>query len=798
MTAYAEEDVVFNTTILNSNSNHIDISKFSKAGYIMPGKYVLMIMVNDQEESEETIDIVSHQDGSVSPCITPHIFNKLGLKKEIQKNISWNDDGSCILYHKDIEYFKYRIDLNTSKFHFIVPQLYLEYTSKQWQPTSSWDNGISGLIFDYNTNMQVRKSDNQGNNKDLYANGTLGGNINAWRIRADWQSQYTDQNNDKFQWNRIYAYRAIPKLKSKLVIGEDYLRSDIFDSFSYIGTSLSSEDKMLPPNLRGYAPEVIGVAKTNALVTIRKHGNVIYQTRVPEGPFKIQDLDESINGELDVEVEEDNGSKHSYKMDVASVPYLTRPGSLRYKTVIGKPTVENQKTVDPLFGFTELSYGINNGWSIYGGAIFSDQYNAIAVGLGKDLKRFGALSVDSTISYAEDTLLDRTESGSSHRVSYSKRFDSTNSQVTFAGYRFSERGYMSLNEFIDRNENLPDYKSSKDKVSLSFSQYMKSIGVNAYLNYSYNTFWDKESNTALNFSISKVADIGKLENVSISLNTYNYKSFNMNDHGFFASITLPLTGKATVSYNGSFNNASNENSVSYSKVIDDKKSYQLNAGSANNNIIAGGSFSYLSDYANTVSHFRYSESDYTSLGLSLNGGITITENGAALHRNNIPGNTRIMVDTTGIKDIPVKVNGSSVHSNHGGTTVLSSVNDYYQNRISIDLDNIPDTAEVEKTVNKITLTEGAIGFSQFDVVEGFKVLGVITLQDGTFPPFGATVKNVKNRNMGILTDDGLIYLTGIQKENSFDVYWDDKKQCSFSIPEITANQVSKKSLLCIP
>ncbi|WP_421094483.1 fimbria/pilus outer membrane usher protein, partial [Serratia fonticola] len=57
-----------------------------------------------------------------------------------------------------------------------------------------------------------------------------------------------------WNWSRFYAYRAIPRLGAQLTIGENYLYSDIFDSFRFSGVSLTTDDNMLPPNLRGYAP----------------------------------------------------------------------------------------------------------------------------------------------------------------------------------------------------------------------------------------------------------------------------------------------------------------------------------------------------------------------------------------------------------------------------------------------------------------------------------------------------------------------------------------------------------------
>ncbi|HFI3524323.1 TPA: fimbria/pilus outer membrane usher protein, partial [Escherichia coli] len=111
--------------------------------------------------------------------------------------------------------------------------------------------------------------------------------------------------------------------------GENNINSDIFRSWSYTGASLESDDRMLPPRLRGYAPQITGIAETNARVVVSQQGRVLYDSMVPAGPFSIQDLDSSVRGRLDVEVIEQNGRKKTFQVDTASVPYLTRPGQVR-------------------------------------------------------------------------------------------------------------------------------------------------------------------------------------------------------------------------------------------------------------------------------------------------------------------------------------------------------------------------------------------------------------------------------------------------------------------------------------
>ncbi len=56
------------------------------------------------------------------------------------------------------------------------------------------------------------------------------------------------------------------------------------------------------------------------------------------------------------------------------------------------------------------------------------------------MNMFGAISFDITRTHANVDNFG-SYSGNSYRLNYSKRFESTNSQVTFAGYKFSEKEF---------------------------------------------------------------------------------------------------------------------------------------------------------------------------------------------------------------------------------------------------------------------------------------------------------------------------------------------------------------------
>ncbi|EPU3540968.1 fimbria/pilus outer membrane usher protein, partial [Escherichia coli] len=230
-------------------------------------------------------------------------------------------------------------------------------------------------------------------------NGTTGANFGAWRLRADYQGSLNRTTgsgqggtDSQFTWSRFYLYRAIPRWRAKLTLGEDFINSAVFSSWRYTGARLESDERMLPPKLRGYAPQISGIANTNARVVVSQQGRVLYDSTVPAGPFTIQDLDSSVRGRLDVEIIEQNGQKKTFQVNTAYVPYLTRPGQVRYKLVSGRSRGYEHTTEGPVFMAGEASWGISNKWSLYGGGIVAGDYNALAVGLGRDLNEFGTVS----------------------------------------------------------------------------------------------------------------------------------------------------------------------------------------------------------------------------------------------------------------------------------------------------------------------------------------------------------------------------------------------------------------------
>ena len=804
--AQAGESIEFNTDVLDvQDRNHIDLNKFSRKGWLLPGDYPFTIQVNKSEiQDKKTITFLAPDadpEGS-EPCLTSDVVNLLGLKNATKNKLTWWHDKQC-LDMGSLPGMTFIHDMGAGKLYLNIPLKYLDYTSDNWDPPARWSNGVSGLLFDYNINTTTMRESGGNNQQNISGNGTTGVNIGPWRMRADWQTQYnrtqgqSEHAKPQWNWSRYYAYRAITSLRAKLSLGENYLESGMFDSFRYTGVSLASDDRQLPPNLRGYAPEVTGVAKTNAKVTVSQQGRVLYETMVAAGPFRIQDLNNAVAGKLDVEIHEQDGSVQTFEMDTATVPYLTRPGMLRYKVSAGKPSEYTHNLQGPEFTTGEFSWGVNNGWSLYGGGLFAGEYNALAVGIGRDLKYLGALSFDATQSRATNLPQAPRMQGGSYRLSYSKRFNDYDTQVTFAGYRFSDRDFMTMSQYLNAiNQGAHNSGSGKELYTITLNKQLRSLNMGAYLNYSHQTYWDRDAGETWNASLSSYFDVGRIKNLSFSLSAYRTQTNGRNDDGMYLTLSVPWGNSGSLSYDGQLSDGESSHSVRYNDQIDSNNSYSLSAGSTKEGRGTGsGYFTHEGDIAEMSANASFSGSDYSAMGLSVQGGLTATAHGVALHRTSSAGGTRMMVDTAGVSGVPVRGYSALTHSNVFGKAVVTDISSYYRSSVQVDLDSLPDDMEATRSVVQGTLTEGAIGYRKFGILAGRKGMVVIRLADGNSPPFGATVVNQDNIQTGIVGDAGSTWLSGLQPDGEMQVSWGEDASCHIRLPNPLSVDLTQTLLL---
>ncbi|MBI6202371.1 fimbria/pilus outer membrane usher protein [Providencia rettgeri] len=797
----------FNINALNlSVDDNIDLSYFEKNNF-SEGLYETDIVLNGKRILRgEKIKFISH-DGIIEPCITASVIKRFPLTEDAKEILLSSEEDHCInisALDKNVT-----VDFNDSDqvLTISIPQKYLVAVYSSWISPELRDYGIAGLILDYTVSDNNFYRKDSGNRNNLSAFGNVGANLAEWRLRANYQyeNKLVDSSNDKksrFEWEQIYAFRDMASLSAKLFVGEIYIKSDLFDSVRFKGISVFTDESMMPPNLRGYAPQITGVAASNATVTLSQNGRIISQIKVPAGPFVIKDLSQSVMGTIDVTVIEDNGKETRFQYTTTNIPFLTRKGQVRYTMNLGQLSPENNENIDKNFITVESSIGVLNNTSVFGGlvATSNNQYRAINLGVGQNLGFIGALSVDVTQSYAD---VGTRETGKSYRINYAKNLPSIDGQLTLTGYRFADRTFNSLSNFVEKNfsdNSQGELDKDKHVFSLSYAQQLHFMNASANITASRKTYWNGKQNNYFSIGLNKFFDEGIMKGGSVSLSlNQSRNSRDKTDNQIYLSVSRPLqteSQNASISYFASYSDQDKRytNNVNYSNYVNKDTNYNLAASTQDG--LSQGSVNAFISHSGDTGQLQMSgalSDSMNSASIMVSGSITATQHGISAHRLTYRDQSRLVVDVPKAKGVIIE--NSHAITNDLGLATISNVPTYYNMEYKVDLNNLPDTVNVEDNVLETVLTDGAIGYIKMDADIGKSLISRIKLANGQYPPLGAVVTNTSNNKVsGIIAESGIVYLTGLNMGDQLSINWGEGKSCSFSADSILVK--SSDAIIC--
>lgn len=797
----------FNINALNlSVDDNIDLSYFEKNNF-SEGLYETDIVLNGKRILRgEKIKFISH-DGIIEPCITASVIKRFPLTEDAKEILLSSEEDHCInisALDKNVT-----VDFNDSDqvLTISIPQKYLVAVYSSWISPELRDYGIAGLILDYTVSDNNFYRKDSGNRNNLSAFGNVGANLAEWRLRANYQyeNKLVDSSNDKksrFEWEQIYAFRDMASLSAKLFVGEIYIKSDLFDSVRFKGISVFTDESMMPPNLRGYTPQITGVAASNATVTLSQNGRIISQIKVPAGPFVIKDLSQSVMGTIDVTVIEDNGKETRFQYTTTNIPFLTRKGQVRYTMNLGQLSPENNENIDKNFITVESSIGVLNNTSVFGGlvATSNNQYRAINLGVGQNLGFLGALSVDVTQSYAD---VGTRETGKSYRINYAKNLPSIDGQLTLTGYRFADRTFNSLSNFVEKNfsdNSQGELDKDKHVFSLSYAQQLHFMNASANITASRKTYWNGKQNNYFSIGLNKFFDEGVMKGGSVSLSlNQSRNSRDKTDNQIYLSVSRPLqteSQNASISYFASYSDQDKRytNNVNYSNYVNKDTNYNLTASTQDG--LSQGSVNAFISHSGDTGQLQMSgalSDSMNSASIMVNGSITATQHGISAHRLTYRDQSRLVVDVPKAKGVIIE--NSHAITNDLGLATISNVPTYYNMEYKVDVNNLPDTVNVEDNVLETALTDGAIGYIKMDADIGKSLISRIKLANGQYPPLGAVVTNTSNNKVsGIIAESGIVYLTGLNMGDQLSINWGEGKSCSFSADSILVQ--SSDAIMC--
>ncbi|WP_152999663.1 fimbrial outer membrane usher protein [Pantoea stewartii] len=810
------EEYYFDSSLFQGATFGKNLEQFNQ-NEIAQGNYLVDIYLNSKMiKSGVKINFRKFNDqGGVEPCLSEEIVTLL----QIKTLRTGQPTASCRPLSGWTEAGSWRFDQASLRLHFTLPMASLNRTPRGYIPVSEWDEGVTALFLRHNTNFTW--SENRSSNyryEYLWSGITAGTNLEKWQFRHQGNMRYlrNSRTGSRYQYNQVRSWvqRPLEGINSQLALGDNYTSNSLFGSLAFNGIKLASDERMWPQGKRGYAPEVQGVATSDARVIVRQLNNVIYETSVPPGPFVIDDLyNTSGQGDLEVEVIEANGKRSTFTVPYSSVPDSVRPGNWTYGLALGR--VRQYYSVENTFFEGVLQRGISNRFTATAGSRLAKDYQAWLAG-GVWGSPVGAVGMNTIFSQARVEQNKKT-TGWRAELSYSKTFE-TGTNLVLAAYRYSTSGFRDLQDVLGvRRQNdtgisyYSDSMNQRNRLSATLGQSFDDLGMftlsastaDYYNNKSritqlqlgYNNNWKKISygfnvarqRTTWNTTRSDLDLFNRQDDTRAQRYTENTFSFN---------ISMPLAWNNTSSVSYYYNqskqtrssslslsgSAGDNNDISYSVYGGSEHYRNGNSGQALN---FGGNVQQNTRLGAVRANYGQGE-NYRQAGLGASGTVVLHRGGITL--GPYSSETFALVQADGAQGALVR-NGQGAVIDRFGYAILPSLSAYRENNISLDTLDMNADAELSGGSQRVVPYAGAVVRINFATIKGKAVLISLTSNAGETPPMGAEVRDADNTVIGVVGQGGQLYARVPHDSGTLKVSWDnDGQQTCLVNYQITGKQ----------
>ena len=631
-------------------------------------------------------------------------------------------------------------------------------------------------------------------------------------LNYDFYSQYSE---DYFSLNGTNEFRLFG-------LGEGGILS-VSSNYSYTHTNQNSELSALVLDTywqRDFPEKMftirIGDVQSKSLAWSRstRLGGVSLSKDFSLQPYQITTPLESFKGEVSLPSTVDlfiNGLKQTTQQvvpgqfEIETIPIITGTGQAQ---VIVTDINGQQRILNfSLYGTNQLLKDQLSDWSFslgqtrlaYGEQSFKYDDHLV----GNASYRYGLtknLTIESHIEFAPDLYL--MGGGIIQRLG--DRAGMLNAAYSFSNYHhFSgtiyQLGYnwtsRYLNFFYNTTRQSDDYydisglsssnsPKRSDQVFLGFNNKLGQFGTS----YIYQEYSPASSNEFITFNWSYSFPNNYYLNLSAN------HDLTQEDTRYYLSLNIPLEKKRTVNLSYQQDQEQEKLSLNARQAISRDVGgwgWQLQADTARDTQNIQAQIAQMHDYGEWNIGFQEVKSKNISSWIAnsaLSGSVLMMNQSFFPMQRSF--DSFALISTSQISDIPVKLENRYVgKTNKNGELVVTSLNPYQNNRITIDPLELPPDYHIETTVKNAVPRYASGVFLEFPISQILAIQAVIKQADGNFIKAGTNVWATEDFDLEdtgpltIVAHDGMIYIEN-PKANKFYLKQNDQI-CSFEIKDLS-------------
>lgn len=734
-TLHARE-VTFDTDILKSRGLGADLNRyFAEAPRFLPGTHSVSVKVNGNDRGVAAVRF--NEDGAL--CVDNDFLEFAGIMPQ-----SIKASETCHDIRSDFPQAVVNALPNQEAIELYLPEEAINSLSadiKNFQ-----HGGTAGLL---NYSLFSTRNEYSGSDSSRYSQASLEAGFNAldWSLRSSYILT-DDDGTRNAESLYTYAEHVIVPLRLTMQVGQINAMSDVLNGVPITGVQFMPTRGL---QKEGSGVSVAGLARTSqARVEVRQNGRLIYNTLVPAGPFRLDDVPMvRSNVDLDVTVVESDGSSNHYIIPASAVKArnLSRPGGLTISAGVVRD-VDSDYSDPTVFNVSD-GWGIFPWMNLYASGVVAEDYQAAG---GR-----------TEFMVSENWGISTTMAASKAQFGESK-----------SGVKNEVQTDYSLNESIGLSASVAhysgDYRELTDAMDDDYEGYDNS--------YSTNIRWSTPLAGTFSTGFSYNQSAGEGDDSRYILlswgQTFKYASVNVNwqsavgstsdddqdDDLFYVNLSIPLGGSQSLS--------------SYMRKQGDRTSY----GVANSGALSENTHYYISadrDQESKENSFNgniNTNLHYTQLGI---GGGTSGDNqrnynatltgGIAMHKDGVTFSPYAIKDTFAIAKLSEPKAGVEITTPQGtvwtdrwGQAVVPGLNEWRNSRIEVNANKLPQSMTLANGTKYVAAAHGSVSEVSFKVLNSRRVMLRIKQADGKPLAKGLSVEDAKGNYVVTVVDDGHVFL----------------------------------------